>query len=57
MNEEKRSEIIKSLAFGMSAEEIANCEDVTVAEVEQISRDCAAEIANKKSWLEGRCEE
>ena len=54
MNEEKRSEIIKSLAYGMAAEEIASLEDVTVEEVEQIHRDCAEEIANKKSWLERR---
>lgn len=57
MNEEKRAEIIKSIAYGMTAEEIAACEDVTVAEIEQISRDCADEIKNKKSWLEGRLAE
>lgn len=54
MNNEKKSEIIKSLACGMTAEAIADCEDVTVTEVEQISRDCADEIADKKSWLERR---
>lgn len=56
MSNEQKSEIIKSLAFGMAAEEIASCEDVTVAEVEQISRDCTAEIADKKLWLERRYE-
>lgn len=55
MNEEKRSEIIKSLAYGMETKEIASLEDVTVAEVEQIRRDCADEIADKKSWFEKRC--
>ena len=54
MNNEKKMEIIKSLAYGMVAEEIAACEDVTAAEVEQISRDCADEVAQKKAWLERR---
>lgn len=54
MNNEKKMEIIKSLAYGMAAEEIAACEDVTAAEVEQISRDCADEVAQKKAWLERR---
>lgn len=55
MNIEKKSEIIKSLAYGMAAEEIASLEDVTVGEVEQLRRNCAAEIADKKSWFEKRC--
>lgn len=55
MNNEKKSEIIKSLAYGMEAEEIASLEDVTAEEVQQIRRDCAAEIADKKSWFEKRC--
>lgn len=55
MNNEKKSEIIKSLAYGMAAEEIASLEDVTVEEVQQIRRDCADEIADKKSWVEKRC--
>ena len=57
MNNEKKSEIIKSLAYGMTAEAIADCEDVTVTKVEQIRRDCADEIADKKTWIEGRREE
>lgn len=55
MNNEKKSEIIKSLAYGMAAEEIASLEDVTVGEVEQLRRDCADEIEQKKSWFENRC--
>ena len=54
ISNEKRSEIIKSLAYGMAAEEIAACEDVTVAEVEQISSECAEAISYKKNWLERR---
>lgn len=54
MNNEKKSEIIKSLAYGMTAKEIAACEDVTADEVERIRCDCADEIAQKKSWLERR---
>lgn len=54
MNEEKRSEIIKSLAYGMTAEEIASLEDVSAEAVEQISRECADKIANTKTWLERR---
>lgn len=55
MSNEKKSEIIKSLAYGMATEEIASLEDVTVEEVRQFERDCADEIANKKSWFEKRC--
>lgn len=54
MNNEKKSEIIKSLALGMTAEEIASIEDVTTKEVKQIVRNCADEIANKKAWFERR---
>lgn len=57
MNDEKKLEILKSLAYGMTAEAIANCEDVSVKEVEQISRDCADEIANKKVWFGRKCGE
>lgn len=55
MNNEKKSEIIKSLAYGMETEEIASLEDVTVEEVQQIRRDCADKITDKKSWFEKRC--
>ena len=36
MTDEKREEIIKSLAMDMSVEQIAALEDVPVSEVEQI---------------------
>ena len=54
MNNEVKSEIIKSLAYGMTVESIADCEDVTVEEVEEICRVCADEITQMKSWLERR---
>ena len=54
MNNETKSEIIKSLAYGIPAEAIADCEDVTVEEVEEICRDCADEITQMRSWLERR---
>lgn len=50
MNNEQRAEIIKSLAFGMSASEIAEIEGVSTAEVEQIAYDHADEIARKKAF-------
>ena len=50
MNSEQRSEIIKSLAFEMSAAEIAEAEGVSTAEVEQIAYDHADEVARKKAF-------
>ena len=50
MNNEQRAEIIKSLAFGMSASEVAEVESVSAAEVEQIAYDHADEIARKKAF-------
>ena len=50
MNNEQRTEIIKSLAMGMSAEKIAGLEDVPVSEVEKIRDTSAAEIAERKKF-------
>ena len=50
MNNEQRAEIIKSLAFGMSASEIAEVEGVSTAEIEQIAYDHADEVARKKAF-------
>ncbi|MGN1135192.1 MAG: hypothetical protein ACI4SF_03130 [Oscillospiraceae bacterium] len=52
MNNEQKSEIIKSFALGMSANEIAKVEGISEAEAEQISYDCADEIARKKAFME-----
>lgn len=50
MNNEQRAEIIKFLAFGMSASEVAEVESVSAAEVEQIAYDHADDIARKKAF-------
>lgn len=52
MNNEQKNEIVKSFALGMTAAEIAEVEGITEAEAEQISYDCADEIARKKSFME-----
>lgn len=54
MNNETKQEIIKSIAYGMTSEDIAACEDIPVAEVKKIRHDCADEIADTKSWFERR---
>lgn len=53
MNIEQKTEIIKSLAMGMPALEIAYLEDVTEAEVEAVRSECAAEIAERRARYEG----
>lgn len=53
MNIEQKTEIIKSLAMGMPALEIAYLEDVTEAEIEAVRSECAAEIAERKARYEG----
>lgn len=52
MNVEQRTEIVKSLAMGLSVTKIACLEDVTEAEVEAVRSECAAEIAERKAWYE-----
>lgn len=54
MTDEKRSEIIKSLALDVPASEIAANENISAAEVEQIHYDNADEINRKKEWLRQR---
>lgn len=51
MNNEKRSEIIKSLAMGMTAVEIAALEGVSIYDVEKISHDNYNEIVKQKAFL------
>ena len=51
MNNEQKSEIIKSLAFGMNAKKIAEVEGVSAAEVEQIAYEHADEVAQKKAFI------
>lgn len=54
MTDEKRKEIIKSLAMDMSVEQIAALEDVPVSEVEQIKYDYADRMERKRKWLKER---
>lgn len=52
MNNEQKSEIIKSFAYGMTAAEIAKIEGISIEEAEQLAYDCADEIAHKKAYFE-----
>ena len=52
MNNEQKNEIIKSLALGMTAAEIAAVEGIPESEAEQIAYDCADEISRKKAFTE-----
>lgn len=52
MNDDVRQEIVKSLAFGVDIEEIANAAEVTVEEIETFSVMNADEIAERKRMSE-----
>lgn len=52
MSNEQKNEIIKSFALGMTAEQIATVENITVEEAQQIAYDCADEISRKKAFME-----
>lgn len=54
MTNEKREEIIKSLAMNMPVERIAELEDVPVSEAEQIKYDYADRVERKRKWLKER---
>lgn len=54
MTNEQREEIIKSLAYNMKPEEIADIEDVAVEDVEQIYHDYAEDVAYKKKFYAER---
>ena len=51
MSNEQRKEIIKSFVFGMSPEDVAKLEDISLQEAEQIFYDEADLIAHKKNFL------
>lgn len=51
MTNETRCEIIKSLALGMSVEQVAAAEDVAAAEVEQIAYDDADAVAREREYF------
>ena len=52
MTNETRCEIIKSLALGMSVEQVAAAEDVAAADVEQIAYDDADAVAREREYFE-----
>lgn len=54
MTNEQREEIIKSLAYNMKPEDIADIEDVSVETVEQIYQDYAEDVACKKKFYAER---
>ena len=51
MTEQQINEIIKALAYGETAEQAAEAEGVTVAEVQDIIIDRAAEIDAERTML------
>lgn len=50
MSNEQIKEIIKSFSFGMSAEQIAEVEEVPVEEIKQIQVDYADDIQKQIAW-------
>ena len=52
MNDDVRQEVIKSLAFGVDTEKIANAAEVTVEEIEEFAVENADEIAERKRIAE-----
>lgn len=52
MNNDIRQEVIKSLAFEVDIEEIANAAEVTVEEIEVFAVENADEIAERKRMSE-----
>lgn len=51
MSPQKVQEIIKALAYGETAEQIADVEDVTVADVEKVRQNYAADIEYEREQL------
>ena len=51
MSEQRRSEIIKSLAYGLDIKFAAECNDVTTEEVGRLADECKDEISAKRAEL------
>lgn len=51
MDIEKVNEIIKSLALGLSTEQVAVAENIELSEIEQLLYDNADEVASKKEYF------
>lgn len=51
MTDQQINEVVKALAYGETAEQIAEAEGVTVADVQRVLLDHAAEIDAERSML------
>lgn len=51
MTDQTRNEIIKALAYGRTAEQAAEAEDVPLADVQQIARKAVNEIMAERELL------
>lgn len=51
MTDQTRIEIIKALAYGRTAEQAAEAEDVPLTDVQQVARSAVNEIAAEKELL------
>lgn len=51
MNKMTEHEVIKSLAYGKSENEIIDAEDVTIEEVKEVKERCKEDIAARKEAL------
>jgi hypothetical protein len=51
MSDQKLSEIIKALAYGKTAEQIAEAENMDTDAVEQIAKDSAQDVEDEKAEL------
>lgn len=55
MSNEQIKEVIKSFSFGMSAEQIAEVEEVSVEKIKQIQVDYADDIQKQIAWNKEKC--
>lgn len=51
MTNQRKNEIIKALAYGETAEQIAAAEGVSMSDVQEISADCENEIRAETAML------
>lgn len=52
MNDQKKNEIIKALAYGRTPDKIVNAEDITLQKVLEIQSTSGPEIAETRADLE-----
>ena len=53
MTEERVKEIIKSFAYGMTSDQVADVEEISAEEAKAVETEHAAEIEAKKEELRG----